>query len=392
MQPARRPRPLPRAMWTMVFLHVFIGAMPLTFPLIAMAERTPPQAERPVAAKQMYETIAPTSMRTIVLPEVDPLEVAGNLTAAGSSTVYPLTKVLYDRFVEEGYSGIIQLRNISSGASFKRFCTTGEPDIVLASRHMQPEERESCAKIGIRPVRFRVGTDALVVALNPTNYFVSDVSLDELAKLFVAEKWSHIRSAWPDEPIRRFFPPADSGTLTAIIDKIFHQDSDSLRHVLNQEVSADHEELAHSVAAEPHAFSFFGYALYQSYAQTIKAVLINGVEPNTETVANGAYPLLYPLFIYSDSTIIREKPQVRAFINFYLTHVNEEIRRMGAFPASLASLNEAKLTLLQALGANQVVLRQHIEHTTRLSAKPKAELQSVAVGTGSVTGVYYPAG
>ena len=47
---------------------------------------------------------------------------------------------------------------------------------------------------------------------------------------------------------------------------------------------------------------------------------------------SGTYPLARPLFIYSDAAIMKEKPQVAAFINFFLTYVNEEIRDVGLLP------------------------------------------------------------
>ncbi|RMF00782.1 MAG: phosphate-binding protein, partial [Chloroflexi bacterium] len=47
--------------------------------------------------------------------------------------------------------------------------------------------------------------------------------------------------------------------------------------------------------------------------------------------------------------IMQDKPQVADFINFYLTHVNDEILDVGYFPASTESLNASKMALLEAL-------------------------------------------
>ncbi|MCS6842104.1 MAG: phosphate-binding protein, partial [Roseiflexus sp.] len=59
--------------------------------------------------------------------------------------------------------------------------------------------------------------------------------------------------------------------------------------------------------------------------------------------------LARPLFIYSDPKIMKEKPQVAAFINFYLTYVNEEIKDVGYFPASQQAISVAKLNWLGAM-------------------------------------------
>ena len=65
---------------------------------------------------------------------------------------------------------------------------------------------------------------------------------------------------------------------------------------------------------------------------------------------NHTYPLARPLFLYSDARIMQEKPQVAAFINFYLTYVNEEISSVGYFPASEAVLKTSMETWLKAQG------------------------------------------
>jgi ABC-type phosphate transport system substrate-binding protein len=57
-----------------------------------------------------------------------------------------------------------------------------------------------------------------------------------------------------------------------------------------------------------------------------------------------------PLFIYSAQEILTEKPQVAAFINYYLTNADEVVTEVGYFPVSTDLLNIAKQTWLDALG------------------------------------------
>ena len=74
------------------------------------------------------------------------------------------------------------------------------------------------------------------------------------------------------------------------------------------------------------------------------------IEPSPETVKAGKYnPLSRPLFIYSDASILKTKPQVAAFISFYLDRVNEVIGDVGYFPANDALLEAAKASLAEAL-------------------------------------------
>ncbi len=78
--------------------------------------------------------------------------------------------------------------------------------------------------------------------------------------------------------------------------------------------------------------------------------MIEGVAPNATTVEANDYPLARPLLIYSDATILTEKPQVADFINFFLTVVNDEIDAVGYFPASDEALNGATCLLVGATG------------------------------------------
>ena len=107
--------------------------------------------------------------------------------------------------------------------------------------------------------------------------------------------------------------------------------------------------LVQGVEGDVNAIGYFGYAYYEENADRLKLLNIEGVEAGVENVDNGSYPLARPLFIYSDATIMKEKPQVAAFINFYLTYVNEEITEVGYFPASDEALNQAKQNWLDAM-------------------------------------------
>ena len=91
-----------------------------------------------------------------LLPGVNPLEVKGNIIVAGSSTVYPLSERMVERFTEEGYGALITVDSIGSGAGFERF-TNGEIDISNASRPIKASEVEAAEAIGRDPIEIRVG-------------------------------------------------------------------------------------------------------------------------------------------------------------------------------------------------------------------------------------------
>ncbi|HSM57003.1 MAG TPA: PstS family phosphate ABC transporter substrate-binding protein [Candidatus Sulfomarinibacteraceae bacterium] len=284
------------------------------------------------------------------LPAVDPLDVEGNVVTAGSSTVYPLAEAMAARFQDEGYGGNITVDSVGSGAGFERFCVAGESDIANASRPIRASEVESCGKIGREPIEFRVGTDALAVVVNQENDFVEDVTLEELALIFsTAERWSDVRSDWPDEAIQRYIPGTDSGTFDYFVEEIFDEEEAPILNASNLQLSEDDNVLVQGVLGSSNSVGFFGYAYYAENAGSLRVLSINGVEPTAETVDSNEYPLARPLFIYSDAQIMKEKPQVAAFINFFLTYVDEEVREVGYFPASDEALDAARDAWLAAM-------------------------------------------
>ena len=268
------------------------------------------------------------------------------------------------RFEEEGFTGNLTIDSIGSGAGFKRFCVDGDIDVANASRKIKDSEAESCRGIGREPVAFRVGTDALSVVVSKDNTFVTDVTLSELALIFsTAQKWSDVRPEWPAEPILRYIPGTDSGTFDYCVEKVMapanpgddgkasiEKGEAAILAANNLQLSEDDNVLVQGVEGSPYAIGFFGFAYYQENAGRLNILSVESVTPNEQTAEDNTYPISRPLFIYSTAQIMQEKPQVAAFILFYLTHVNDEILDVGYFPASQAVLDEALNTWHTAVG------------------------------------------
>ncbi|MBE9065652.1 substrate-binding domain-containing protein [Leptolyngbya cf. ectocarpi LEGE 11479] len=283
------------------------------------------------------------------LPPVESLEVKGDMTVAGSSTVFPLTKTMYQMFVEDGYAGVIRIDALGTEEGFNLFCREGRSDIVNASRAIKPEETAACTAIGRQPVSFRVGTDALVVVVNAQNNFINQIDLENLSILFSAEKWSDVNPNYPEEPITRFVPSLDSGTLDFFVQTVYGGELEPLLQAPNTQLSNTSEALLNGVNQNPYSVAILNYAFYHKNANTLKALSINGIEANSTTVEKSQYPLARPLFIYSDIQILKSKPQVAAFINFYLNNVYQGIAQVGYFPNNSDVLDQEKTKFLKAI-------------------------------------------
>ena len=322
-------------------LFVLFAAFVLTSLLLAACSPTSGDggdtsgAPAPEAPVEPVASDDPTEMYA-------PYSVSGDIVMAGSSTVFPLAERIIERFGEEGFDGNATYDSIGSGGGFERFCVNGETDVSGASRAIKDSEVESCQSIGREPIEFRVGTDALSVVVSKENTFATDVTLEELALIFsTAENWSDVRSDWPNEPIQRFIPGTDSGTFDYFVEVVFDEDEGPILAASNIQLSEDDNVLVQGVLGSQYAIGFFGYAYYAENEDAMNVLSIDGIAPTQESVDSNEYPLSRPLFIYSDATILQEKPQVAAFVYFFLTEVNNEISDVGYFPANDAMLSSA---------------------------------------------------
>jgi len=287
-----------------------------------------------------------------ILPGINPMKVTGRIVTAGSSTVYPLSEAVAEQFVKEGFGGQITIDSIGSGAGFDRFTKTGETDISNASAKIKQSNIEAAAKLNPprSPIEFRIGTDALAVVVSSSNNFVKNLTIAELATIFsTAHYWSDVRKEWPKQEIKRFSPGTDSGTFDYFVEHVFKKDKKSILSAKNLQLSEDDNVLVQGILTDQFAIGYFGYAYAMENKSKLRAVSIESVEPSQATVDAGSYPLARPLFLYSDAGIIRSKPQVAAFLTYYLTYVNDLIKRVGYFPAPAADLKKSKTLLAEAM-------------------------------------------
>ncbi len=156
---------------------------------------------------------------------ISPEGIGGTINVVGSSTVFPVTHRIAERFQADGFQGTVNVQSIGSTAGFAAFCEDGTADIVNASREITLAEFEACREIGREPIELIIGTDALVVVTNPANTFLTDVSLDELRQMFTtARTWQDVQASWPAAAVQRYIPGANSGTLDFFASTVFDEE------------------------------------------------------------------------------------------------------------------------------------------------------------------------
>ena len=248
----------------------------------------------------------------------------------GSSTVYPITEAVAEEFQKAEKNAIKVTVGISgTGGGFKKFCR-GETDISNASRPILKSEMAECAKLGITYFELPVAFDALTVVANPQNRFLDKgITVEQLKRMWEPAaqgkitRWNQVDPSWPDAPMKLFGAGADSGTFDYFTEAIVGKSKSSRGDFT---ASEDDNVLVQGVSRDVHALGYFGYAYYAENQGKLKAVPIiesagkPGVGPSMQSVLDGSYqPLSRPIFIYVSSKAY-ERPEVKKFVEFYLTH------------------------------------------------------------------------
>ena len=259
----------------------------------------------------------------------------------GSSTVFPVTEAVAEEFQKDVKGKYKVTVGISgTGGGFKKFCR-GETDISGASRPILAKEMEECKANGIQYIELPVAFDALTVMVNPKNNFITSMTVEELKKIWGPEaqgtitRWNQVNPAWPDAPIKLFGAGADSGTFDYFTEAIVGKAKSSRGDFT---ASEDDNVLVQGISRDVNALGFFGYAYYAENRDKLKAVAIvekagkPAVAPDEKTVLDGSYqPLSRPIFIYVNAKSLA-KPEVKEFVNYYLTHGSKLAKEVKYVP------------------------------------------------------------
>ena len=265
-------------------------------------------------------------------------ELAGTVSVDGSSTVFPITEAVAEEFQKVNPKVRVTVGISGTGGGFKKFAAA-ETDISDASRPIKGKEIEKAAEHGVEYVELPVAFDGLSVLVNPDNTFVDFLTVEELKKIWqpssTVKLWSDIRPEWPSEPIRLYGPGTDSGTFDYFTE-VINGESQACRADFT--ASEDDNVLVQGISGDPWSLGFFGYAYYAENTSRLKLVPIDGgdgpVLPSTTTINDGSYkPLSRPIFIYV-SAAAAKRPEVEAFVDFYLRNATQLVGEVGYVPLS----------------------------------------------------------
>ena len=272
----------------------------------------------------------------------------------GSSTVYPFSTVVAERFGRSSDFKTPKVESTGSGGGLKLFCDgvgVDYPDITNSSRAIKQSEVDLCAKNGVSDiVEVKIGYDGIVIAnaraASTLSLARADIFL-ALAKYVPREldgqlvanpyrNWSEVNPALPELRIEVLGPPPTSGTRDAFVElameggcqsiewinELKKSDGDrykSICHTIREdgafiEAGENDNLIVQKLEANPGAFGIFGFSFLDQNTEKVKGAAVDGVAPTFDAIADGGYPVSRPLFFYVKKAHVDVIPGLRGFL------------------------------------------------------------------------------
>ena len=256
----------------------------------------------------------------------------------GSSTVYPITEAVAEEF-QKSTKIKVTVGESGTGSGFKKFCR-GETDISNASRPIAQKEIDACKEAGIQFIELPIAFDALTIVVNSKNDWLKSITVDELKKIWgpgsSVKNWKQVNPAYPDKKMGLYGPGTASGTFDYFSEAI---NGKAKAHRTDYTPSEDDNVLVKGVTGDTGGMAYFGMAYYEENKDKLRAIPVAqkagspGVLPSAKTVEDGTYqPLARPIFIYVNATAAAFKPEVKAFVNFYLENAPTLVKEVKYVP------------------------------------------------------------
>ncbi len=277
-------------------------------------------------------------------------DISGDVVVSGSSTVEPISVAVGQAFGDANPAVAIQVDGPGTGDGFARFCA-GETDISDASRPISAEEVETCEAGGIEFIELKIAIDGLSVITSVNNADVECLAFADVYALLgpdatgidnwsgatetadgnaatLGDEFGAIHTPYPDAPLTVTGPGEESGTFDSFVEIVIAPVGEALG-VEDATVRPDYTAspndnvIIEGIAQNDTSLGWVGFAFVEENLDTIKPLQVDGgagcVEPTTETIADGSYPIARDLYIYVNAANAEENPAVAGYVDFYLS-------------------------------------------------------------------------
>ena len=290
-----------------------------------------------------------------------------SIKVVGSSTVYPFTTVVAERFGKDTKYGTPIVESTGTGGGMKLFCAgigINTPSVTNASRAIKSKEAALCEKNGVSFVEFKVGNDGIAFA-NSVKGPKIDVTKEQLWQAMALlgpqpKKWSDIDPSLPNYDIKIMTPPPTSGTRDAwnslVMKKgcpadILKEKGKKACYQMREdggviEVGENDTLLINKMGGDKQLFAIFGFSYLDSSRDKVQAAKIEGSVISLDSIQSYDYPIARPLFIYFKKEHMDIVPGLKKFMKTYISKKamgpRGYLMDLGLVPLDKATFKEMK--------------------------------------------------
>ena len=310
--------------------------------------------------------------------QVNTAAARDQIQIVGSSTVYPFSTIVAERFGNRGKYKTPVIESTGTGGGMKLFCAgvgAHTPDVSNASRAMKDSEWKVCQQNGVTDIiEVAFGNDGIAFA-NAKQGPKLNLTREQLWKALAEKgpkptKWNEIDASLPNAKITVLVPPPTSGTRDAwnslVMKKGCPEDivkADKKSCMILREDGAAVEAgendalIVQKLEADPAAFGVFGYSSLDNNRDRIQAASVEGVEIDIDSIQDYSYPVSRPLFFYVKKQHIGVVPGLEEYLMEFTAEdaIGEDGYLMDA---GLVPLSDDKRASLQKNAKNKVVMKK----------------------------------
>ena len=281
---------------------------------------------------------------------------SGPVAVDGSSTVFPFAQASAEGFQGENPDSKVTVGESGTGGGFEKFCA-GEIDVADASRPIDPaDEAPVCKKNKVDYAQIEVANDGISIVTNPA-LKITCLTTDQLNQLWkkgsTVSDYNQLGGGTPAGKVSLYGPGTDSGTFDFFTETINGEKGNTRT---DYQPSEDDNVLVQGVEGDTTALGYFGYSYYESNADKLNLVGVDGgsgcVKPSVATIQDGSYkPLSRTLYMYVNTASLADKPQVKAFMDYVVDNAEASAKTAQVVPLTSAQLTTAKSELSKAEGS-----------------------------------------
>jgi len=299
---------------------------------------------------------------------------------AGSSTVLPYASIVAEAFGENFDFPTPIVEGGGSGAGRKRMCEgvgLNTNDIANSSSLMKEEQWTTCEATVGKVTEVRIGYDGITFSTRLENKGFDNMTPAQiylaLSDKSDAKTWADVDPSLPNVAIKAFIPGTKHGTrevfetkvmlagckVVGTYDKVFGENGGDKKAAEKEcfkvrtdgasvDIDGDYTETLASLDANPEGIGVFGLSFLLNNVDKLYAAKINGVEPSTETIASGEYPVSRPLQFYVKNAHVSQVAGMKEYIEFF---VSDEIAGPDGPLAEYGLVSDPELAATQEMVA-----------------------------------------